>query len=106
MPIHDQLYRRYKGCCYYCGVKTLKKIKSQEDLPLLATRDHWVPKSILPPNMDMRSVDNFVLACRECNRLKGDRLPEDWNGYLGPYRLIEGRGWVWEGSEPREADDE
>ena len=106
MPIHDQFYRKLKGIYFYCGVKTKRKIgrhnKYNENLALLATVDHYIPKSFLPKGFDPRdegNEENMVLACFACNVAKGDKLPENWDGKLGPYRYLEGRGWVWEGYE-------
>ena len=56
------LYKHYRGVCQYC----------MRDIPFHeATRDHYHPKSKGGTDHDF----NLVLACKRCNRLKGDAFP-------------------------------
>src|SRR6478735_1475125 len=50
--------------CHYCNVVTTKSGK------FMATRDHVIPKSLGGPN----SVNNYVLACSQCNTMRGNIL--------------------------------
>ncbi len=56
------LYKLYKGVCQYC----LREIPFSE-----ATKDHYYPKSKGGTNHEF----NLVLACKRCNRIKGDAFP-------------------------------
>lgn len=56
------IYKREKKSCFYCK-KTLKYRQ--------ITLDHFFPKS----KGGSEDVFNLVLACKFCNRLKGNRIP-------------------------------
>lgn len=58
------LYARDGYTCQYCGVMLAAK-----DLTL----DHIMPRS----RGGASRWENLVSACRECNRVKGDRTPEE-----------------------------
>lgn len=57
-----QLYKLYEGVCQFC----LEPISFRD-----ATQDHYYPKSKGGANNDF----NIILACRKCNRAKGDTFP-------------------------------
>lgn len=50
--------------CFYCGLPF--------PLLTLATVDHLIPQSVLPG----WALMNLVLACRPCNEVKADQLPQ------------------------------
>ncbi len=54
--------------CFYCGKETA------ED----STVDHYIPFSRGGSNDE----DNLVCACRECNELKDDMMPEEFRLFL------------------------
>lgn len=58
--------------CTYCK-RALEGVLSLS--PLAATRDHVVPKS-------KGGHGRTVWACRLCNGLKKDMLPDDWYGLV------------------------
>ncbi len=59
------IYEREKKRCFYCG----KNLKYRQ-----ITLDHYIPKS----KGGTKEVFNLVLSCRKCNRLKGNRIPRDY----------------------------
>ncbi|WP_205664683.1 RNA-guided endonuclease IscB [Ammonifex thiophilus] len=61
--VREYLLEKYGRRCAYCG---------KEDVPLEV--DHVVPKS----RGGTDRVSNLTLACRECNRAKGNRLLQEW----------------------------
>lgn len=64
----DQLSEKYieqDGCCYWCGVKVGLKFEI----------DHIIPIS----RGGIDAIENIAIACGECNRSKGDKLPEEWD---------------------------
>jgi len=61
-PSRRQLYVMYDAICQYC----LEKITFEQ-----ATKDHAYPKSKGGTNDDF----NLVLACKTCNRDKGNKFP-------------------------------
>lgn len=63
-----QLFERDQGRCVYCGMD----LKADYDRFMMATEDHLVPKSQIGP---ARDLDNLILSCSVCNRLKGDFIP-------------------------------
>jgi 5-methylcytosine-specific restriction endonuclease McrA len=60
----SSLYIRQRGMCAYCPF--IFTNGSQ------ATRDHVLPKSKGGKN----TLDNLVLACRKCNKIKGQMFTE------------------------------
>lgn len=54
------LRSRYGNFCFYCRCP-LKE----------TTLDHFIPKALGGGS----TIDNLVLACRGCNRRKGDKIP-------------------------------
>lgn len=57
--------------CLYCD-RTLESVHSRS--PLKATRDHVVPRS--------KGGCETVWACRLCNELKKDMMPDDWEAFM------------------------
>lgn len=63
-----QLFKRDQGRCVYCGLD----LKADYDRFMMATEDHLVPGSVGGYKRDM---DNLILSCGVCNRLKGPFVP-------------------------------
>lgn len=66
---NDTLFRRDQHVCGYCG----NSFSSHE-----LSRDHILPVSRGGPNTWM----NVITACRQCNKHKDDRTPEEANMQL------------------------
>jgi hypothetical protein len=49
----------------------------EKDHPLRATRDHHVPKS-----KNNGNPNKLIPACFQCNQIKADRFPEQWERYM------------------------
>jgi len=100
---HKQLWDRQGGLCYYCGelmVRWRRRDGQGQMKPNAVTIDHYIPKSIQPKGgfgEGTRQIKNLVLACFTCNQGKGDRLPENWDGKLGPWQLTVEGSWIWVG---------
>ena len=63
----ERQHQTQNGRCYYCACQmTLKKSQ-----PTSRTIDHFWPKSLGGSN----GVNNYVLACWDCNQAKGDQPP-------------------------------
>lgn len=63
------IYRRDKEKCFYCK----KNLKYRQ-----VTLDHYLPKS----RGGKEVVYNLVLCCEKCNRLKGDKVPINYKGFI------------------------
>ena len=61
--IRNYIFKRDNGICQYCG----KKLKSKFHV------DHVIP--FIKSGLD--EVNNFVLACSECNIKKRDKTPKE-----------------------------
>ncbi|PTQ51897.1 MAG: HNH endonuclease [Hydrogenibacillus schlegelii] len=61
--VREYLLEKFGRKCAYCG---------KENVPLEI--EHVVPKS----RGGTDRVSNLTLACRECNRAKGNKLPQEW----------------------------
>jgi len=61
--------RLAKGLCHYCGNRVS---------PKSLTMDHIIPIS----RGGKSTKGNVVTACRECNTLKKQLLPMEWEQYL------------------------
>ncbi|MHB8742592.1 MAG: HNH endonuclease [Sulfuricaulis sp.] len=61
-----RLMERHNGCCVYCLRPVQVGARNQ---PLEATMDHIIPAS----KGGRYSLDNLVLACRECNTARGNK---------------------------------
>ena len=72
---------RQEACCYYCreGLEFDGRNKWQVD--------HFIPLSRGGSNWP----SNIVIACRRCNRAKGDKTPWEFM----PERFEEGCGRDW-----------
>ena len=64
-----QLFERDQGRCVYCGLD----LKADYDRFMMATEDHLVPAS---KGSKSRDLDNLILSCTVCNRLKANFVPE------------------------------
>lgn len=71
--------------CAYCERKMTGL--GHHDM-LSPTRDHVLPKSQGGSGYAAR----IVWACRLCNNLKGDLLPEEWSDFMRAYP----RWWEWD----------
>ena len=63
-----QLFERDLGRCIYCGLD----LKEDFDRFMMATEDHLIPSS---KGGQARDLENLVLSCQTCNRLKSDFIP-------------------------------
>lgn len=63
-----QLFERDKGRCVYCGMD----LKADYDRFMMATEDHLIPVS---EGGKGRNLDNLILSCTVCNRLKANFVP-------------------------------
>ncbi len=63
-----QVFERDQGRCVYCG----RDLKADFDTFMMAEEDHLVPGS---KSGYKRDLDNLVLACSVCNRLKANFEP-------------------------------
>jgi 5-methylcytosine-specific restriction endonuclease McrA len=64
-----QLFERDKGRCVYCGMD----LTADYDRFMMATEDHLVPAS---KGGKGRNLENLILSCMVCNRLKANYAPE------------------------------
>jgi 5-methylcytosine-specific restriction endonuclease McrA len=64
-----QLFERDKGRCVYCGMD----LTADYDRFMMATEDHLVPAS---KGGKGRELENLILSCMVCNRLKANYIPE------------------------------
>jgi 5-methylcytosine-specific restriction endonuclease McrA len=79
------IYTRDHYLCLYCGAKEgSTRIINGKPVKVILTLDHILPSSRGGPWV----WDNLASACRECNRKKGDRTPEEANMLL---RHVPGR---------------
>ena len=62
------LFERDKGRCIYCGMD----LKADYDRFMMATEDHLIPIS----KGGGKSLENLILSCTVCNRLKSHFVPE------------------------------
>ena len=81
-----QLFERDQGRCVYCGLD----LKSDYDRFMMATEDHLVPASVAGKE---RNLENLILSCAVCNRLKSNFVPDpeidvklDRRKYIGAVR--------------------
>ena len=73
--------------CHYCG----KQISNKEDL----TVDHVIPISKGGEN----SADNFVIACKACNREKANLNVERYSEFLNIVKIMGETGGILESIE-------
>jgi len=64
-----QLFERDQGRCVYCGLDLM----ADYDRFMMATEDHLVPES---KGGKGRDLQNLILSCAVCNRLKGNFVPD------------------------------
>jgi 5-methylcytosine-specific restriction endonuclease McrA len=66
------IYARDRYLCQYCGAKEgSTKMVNGKPVRVVLTLDHILPES----RGGMWVWDNLCAACRDCNRIKGDRTP-------------------------------
>lgn len=79
------IYARDHYLCLYCGAKEgSTRIINGKPTKVILTLDHILPES----RGGGFWWDNLASCCRECNRKKGDRTPEEADM---PLRHIPGR---------------
>ena len=70
----SNIYARDRYLCQYCGAKEgSTRIINGKPCKVVLTLDHILPES----RGGGFWWDNLVACCRECNRKKGDRTPEE-----------------------------
>lgn len=67
----SEVYKRFKGRCYYCSVLTSLNDPYSSNA---ATRDHLLPRS----RGGTLISRNVVLACASCNQDKGDMTMREY----------------------------
>ena len=73
--LKEKLLEHHNRLCAYCG----RQFNSKR-----LTIDHIVPVSRSGSDL----LENLVVACKQCNRTKGDRTPEEWALDIMSYRSI------------------
>lgn len=78
--------------CTYCErrLESVDSARGHNTSWLAATKDHVLPKSKggdLWPH-----ILRLVWACRLCNNLKGNLLPDEWSKFMRAYP----RWWTWD----------
>ncbi len=63
------IYDRENRQCFFCG-----KILKYKQITL----DHYIPKS----KKGTTDIFNLVLSCKQCNKLKGNRVPKDYEDII------------------------
>ena len=63
----EEILQRDGGCCWYCGEPG-------------HTVDHWIPLCRGGTNSKL----NLVCACKACNDLKGNLMPDNFMALLEP----------------------
>lgn len=63
--------------CYYCQYE-FGIYSELRELNLIRTKDHIIPKSKGGNNSEL----NIIIACSQCNTLKGTRLPTEFAKFL------------------------
>ena len=98
---HLEIFDRDGGVCTYCG-STLERDGPRRTADLGEMRRVWQVDHVLPRGRGgSDSPDNLVLACGQCNLIKGGSLLADWDqrgGELPTYHT--------ERLAARSADDE
>jgi 5-methylcytosine-specific restriction endonuclease McrA len=87
----QRLFDHALGVCAYCW--RLTALTSGRG-PLVATIDHVIPRSKGGGN----ARTNLTLACRHCNGMKGNMMPEEWSAYMAAHP----RWWEYSRSERRQ----
>ena len=59
----------YDNKCAYCGIS--RRIIDENQFEI----DHFIPKNL--KNENTNSINNLVLSCYNCNRKKGDFMPDE-----------------------------
>lgn len=73
--IKQRLLLKTNGECYYCRRRLVLKKKRHCEI---VTVDHYVPLS----KGGYDDFDNKVPACRKCNNLKADMMPDEFERRL------------------------
>ena len=72
-PLKDDIFRRDRGKCVYCGADVQRKTPFRSDS---CEFDHANPWS----RGGETSLENLVTSCMPCNRSKGAKTPGEWGG--------------------------
>lgn len=62
--LRKSLCNKYDGCCAYCG----------KQIGMAGTIDHYLPEALGGTN----ARSNLRWCCTECNGLKADMHPDEW----------------------------
>lgn len=62
--------------CHWCGRAMVNGSGVHQSHPLRATVDHVTPRY-----MGGQDINNTVLCCNTCNRIKGNMPPDVWEKY-------------------------
>lgn len=96
------LRNNQRNRCFYCSIdlilQTPYRLAHVGKFPNMETVDHIIPKSLIPDYI-LKWIWEFnfnftVLACYECNKLKGSFIPKQWNNKIGPYEYSTLYGWI------------
>lgn len=77
----QKIYRKTDKRCAYCGRRVFETVPDSS--PVRLTIDHIKPKVKGGTN----HIQNLILACRECNQLKGDMKLRTFRKLLSPSRI-------------------
>jgi hypothetical protein len=61
------MHIKHTRCCY------CRRAFNEDDENLKRTKDHFIPSSRMGNN-----GENVLQCCQECNRWKGDKMPDFW----------------------------
>ena len=75
LKVREAVLERDGRCCWYCRVKIEENSDGLTD-GLALTVDHWIPLCRGGTN----AMVNLVCACSRCNELKGNCMPDDFQG--------------------------
>ena len=76
MELREQVRRRDRDLCRYCGVRCTFDTQDRKS-PKVGTFDHVDPFDFTS-GFGGNSMRNVVVACNLCNGRKGQRTPEQW----------------------------
>ena len=81
LSVRRSVIERDKGYCRYCGKKGfLHRWKNSKWISIEHELDHVLPESL----GGSANEKNLVIACRHCNRTKGNKRLEDTDMRLIP----------------------
>lgn len=92
--IREKVYKKFKGCCAYCGDKILyRKMQVDHIVPQSnyehstyneVVKDLWVPNFLRHLDVnDVNHIDNLHPSCAKCNKFKDSFSLEKFREELG-----------------------